>query len=158
MGSFATALYDALLSAGIAAERAREVVDLFDRSVDERYQLHLQVLATKSDVAECRAAIVEKLGQLIAGTHVRISETRETLTRSIAETNNRTRDTLDQKIGETNLRVSELGETLTRSIAETNNRFGRLETRIAETKSELMKWMLAALTAQTALLLSLKLI
>ena len=32
--------------------RARAVVDLFDRSVDERYGLHAQVLATRRDVAE----------------------------------------------------------------------------------------------------------
>lgn len=52
MGSFNVALLEALLSAGLPHERARAVVDLFDRSVDERYGLHAQVLATRRDVAE----------------------------------------------------------------------------------------------------------
>jgi hypothetical protein len=52
MGSFDVALLEALLSAGVSPERARAVVDLFDRSVDERYSLHAQVLATRRDVAE----------------------------------------------------------------------------------------------------------
>lgn len=92
MGSFNFALLEALLSIGVPHERARTVVDLFDRSLDERYGLHAQVLATKRDIAEL--------------------ETR-----------------------------------LARDIAETNSR-------IAETKADLAKWMLAALTAQSALLLS----
>ena len=91
MGSFNVALLEALLSAGVSHERARAVVDLFDRSVDERYGLHAQVLATKRDVAEL--------------------ETR-----------------------------------LSKDIART-------QAQIAETKADLSKWMLAALTAQTALLL-----
>ncbi len=96
MGSFNIALLEALLSAGVPHERARAVVELFDKSVDERYSLHGQVLATKRDVAEL--------------------ETR-----------------------------------LAREIVESR---GRFDARIAETKSDLIKWMLAALTAQTALLLS----
>ena len=91
MGSFDIALLEALLSAGVSHERARTVVDLFDRSVDERYGLHAQVLATKRDLAEL--------------------ETR-----------------------------------MTAAIAATN-------VRIAETKADLARWMLGALTAQTALLL-----
>jgi hypothetical protein len=91
MGSFTAALLEALLSAGVSPDRARNVVDLFDRSVDERYGLHAQVLATKRDVAEL--------------------ETR-----------------------------------LARDIAECN-------TRIAESKADLIKWTLGALTAQTALLI-----
>jgi len=42
MGSFTLALLEALLSAGVAPDRARTVVELFDRSVDERYGLHAQ--------------------------------------------------------------------------------------------------------------------
>ena len=47
--------------------------------------------------------------------------------------------------------VAELETRLAREIAESR---GRFEAGIAETKSDLIKWMLAALTAQTALLLS----
>jgi len=84
MGSFNVALLEALLSAGVSHDRARAVVDLFDRSVDERYSLHAQVLATKRDVAELET---------------------------------------------------------------------RLSKDIAHAKVDLVKWVLAALTAQTALLL-----
>ena len=102
MGSFTIALLQALLSAGVSPERARDVVDLFDRSVDERYSLHAQILATKRDVAEL--------------------ETR--LTRDLAE----------------------LGARLTRDVGECN-------ARIAEARTDLTRWMLAALTAQTALII-----
>ena len=102
MGSFNVALLEALLSIGVTAERARTVVELFDRSIDERYSLHARILATKSDVAEINARIAETRGQLEA----RIAETR-----------------------------------------------GQLEARIAETRADVIRWTLAALTAQTALLL-----
>jgi hypothetical protein len=95
MGSFNVALLEALLSAGVSPERARAVVDLFDRSVDERYSLHAQVLATKRDVAEL--------------------ETR-----------------------------------LSRDVANVEARLSR---EIAATKVDLVKWVVGALTAQTALLL-----
>lgn len=102
MGSFNVALLEALLSAGVSHERARAVVELFERSVDERYSLHAQVLATKRDLAELETRMVKRQGQ---------TETR---------------------------------------MAQLN---GRLEARIAETRADLVKWTLAALTAQTALLL-----
>jgi hypothetical protein len=95
MGSFNVALLEALLSAGVSLDRARAVVELFDRSVDERYSLHAQVLATKRDVAEL--------------------ETR-----------------------------------LARDMAAIE---GRLSREIASGKVDLVKWVIGALTAQTALLL-----
>jgi hypothetical protein len=61
MGSFNVALLEALLSAGVSPERARAVVDLFDRSVDERYSLHAQVLATKRDVAELETRLSREI-------------------------------------------------------------------------------------------------
>jgi hypothetical protein len=97
MGSFTSALLEALLSAGVAPDRARTVVELFDRSVDERYGLHAQILATKRDLADV--------------------ETR-----------------------------------LTRHLAENSSRIAECNARIAESKADVIKWMLAALTAQTALM------
>ena len=61
MGSFNVALLEALLSAGVSPDRARAVVDLFDRSIDERYSLHAQVLATKRDVAELEARLTREI-------------------------------------------------------------------------------------------------
>ena len=69
MGSFNVALLEALLSAGVSPERARAVVDLFDRSVDERYGLHAQVLATRRDVAELET----RLSRELAGLETRLS-------------------------------------------------------------------------------------
>lgn len=106
MGAFTAALLDALLAIGVPLERARTVVDLLDRSVDERYGLHAQVLATKRDVAELETRLV----------------------REVAETNAR--------------------------IAECNTRIAECSARIAEARSDLARWMLAAVTAQTALVLA----
>jgi septal ring factor EnvC (AmiA/AmiB activator) len=60
---------------------------------------------------------------------------------------------LSRDIAELNARVArDLAETNSR-IAETNSRIAETNSRIAETKAELTRWLLAALTAQTALLL-----
>jgi hypothetical protein len=104
MGAFTAALLDALLAIGVPPDRARAVVDLLDRSVDERYGLHAQVLATKRDVAELETRLVRE----IAECHAR--------------------------------------------IAECNTRIAECSARVAEAKSDLARWMLAAITAQTALL------
>jgi hypothetical protein len=64
MGSFNVALLEALLSAGVSPERARAVVDLFDRSIDERYSLHAQVLATKRDVAELETRLSREIADV----------------------------------------------------------------------------------------------
>ena len=85
MGSFTVALLEALLSAGVSHERARNVVDLFDRSVDERYGLHAQILATKRDVAGLETRLVRD----IAETNARVAETNS----RIAETNARIAET-----------------------------------------------------------------
>ncbi|MCX7202284.1 MAG: hypothetical protein NTV17_08385, partial [Burkholderiales bacterium] len=87
---------------------ARSLVEMFDRSIDERYGLHAQIIATKRDVAEL--------------------ETR--LARDIAA--------LDHK--------------LVHGLAECNGRIAECNSRIAEAKVDLVKWLLGALTAQTALI------
>lgn len=92
MGSFNFALLDALVSAGVAPDRARQVVDLFDRSVDERYGLHAQVLATKRDLAELETRLVREIAENrigIAAVNERIAETNS----SIADTHARIADT-----------------------------------------------------------------
>ena len=119
MGTFDTALMEALLSVGISPERARAVVESFDRSIDERYSLHSQVLATKRDVAEL--------------------ETR--LTRDLAEIETR----LTREVGACSERIAA-------ADARTGEMYANLSARIADSKTDTLKWMLAALTAQTALL------
>jgi len=124
MGSFTVALLEALLSAGVSAERARNVVDLFDRSVDERYSLHAQVLATKRDVAEIEA----RLAREIAETRAQVAQLNSELSTRIAQIN-----------GDLSTRITQIN--------------GDLGARIAEMRADLIKWVLAALTAQTALIL-----
>ncbi len=138
MGSFTIALLQALLSAGVSPERARDVVDLFDRSVDERYSLHAQILATKRDVAELETRLTRDLAELGAR-----------LTRDVAECNARiaeTRSSLAADVAECSTRVTEARSSLSVGIAECN-------ARIAEARTDLTRWMLAALTAQTALII-----
>jgi len=109
MGSFNVALLEALLSAGVSHDRARAVVDLFDKSIDERYGLHAQVLATKRDLADAEARLSKDIASL---------ETRATT-----------------------------------EIARTQVQIAETRAQISATKADLIKWPLAALTAQTALLL-----
>lgn len=114
MGSFHVALLEALVSAGVPSERARAVVDLFDRSIDERYALHAQILTTKRDLADLDRAVrgdVAALAQDLAGLETRV-------TREISS-----------------LRVDTL-QTL------------------HSVRVDALKWILGALTVQTALLLS----
>jgi hypothetical protein len=108
MGSFSIAFLETLVSIGVQPDRARSLVEMFDRSIDERYGLHAQIIATKRDVAEL--------------------ETR--LARDIAA--------LDNK--------------LVQGLAECNGRIADCNSRIAEAKVDLVKWLLGALTAQTALI------
>jgi hypothetical protein len=131
MGSFNASLLAALLSAGVSPDRAREVVEQFDRAIDERFGLHAQVLATKRDVAELQAAMTDR----IADSNERIARTNE----RIAE--------LDRSLSG---RIAELDRSLSGRIAELDR---DLSGRITESRVDLLRWMLAALTAQTALIL-----
>ncbi|MFN9776070.1 MAG: hypothetical protein ACK54X_26090 [Burkholderiales bacterium] len=128
MGTFDTSLMEALLSIGVPPERARSVVDAFDRSVDARYSLHAQVLATKRDLAELETRLVREIG-----------ETRERIA-AIDARLDRTSTSLDARIEAMDARIDASSAALAM--------------RIAETKTDLLKWTLGALTAQTARLLS----
>ena len=85
MGSFNVALLEALLSAGVSHERARAVVDLFDRSVDERYGLHAQVLATKRDVAELETRLTREIAENRGQIETRLAQIDGRLETRIAE-------------------------------------------------------------------------
>lgn len=119
MGTFDNALLEALLSVGISPERARAVVESFDRSIDERYSLHAQVLATKRDLAELETRLAREIGAC------------------------------RERIAAGDARINEVNAGLVGRINEVN---ANLSARIAASKTELLKWMLGALTAQTALL------
>ncbi|MCA3180413.1 MAG: hypothetical protein O9345_15255 [Burkholderiaceae bacterium] len=135
MGTFDTALMEALLSIGVPPERARSVVDAFDRSADARYSLHAQVLATKRDLSELETRLVSEIG-----------ETRERIAAVDARLD-RTPASLDARVEATGARIETMDARMEASSAA-------LAARIAETKADLLKWTLGALSAQTALLLS----
>jgi hypothetical protein len=97
VGSFSIAFLETLVSIGVQPDRARSLVEMFDRSIDERYGLHAQILATKRDIAELETRMVQ-------------------------------------------------------GLADCNGRIAECNTRIAEAKADLVKWLLGALTAQTALI------
>ena len=108
MGSFSIAFLEMLVSIGVQPDRARSLVEIFDRSIDERYGLHAQILATKRDVAELETRLAWDIAAL------------------------------DNK--------------LVQGLAECNGRIADCNSRIAEAKVDLVKWLLGALTAQTALI------
>jgi hypothetical protein len=149
MGSFNATLLAALLSAGVSPDRAREVVEQLDRAIDERFGLHAQVLAIKRDVAELQAAITDRIAdsnERIARSNERIAELDRNLSGRIVE--------LDRSLSG---RIAELDRNLSGRIAELDtrltSRIAATHERIAATKVDLVRWMLAALTAQTALIL-----
>lgn len=63
---------EALLSIRIPPERARAVVDSFDRSFVARCSLHAQVPATKRDLAGMETRLMREMGER----RERIAETR----------------------------------------------------------------------------------
>jgi predicted nucleic acid-binding Zn-ribbon protein len=88
MGAFDLALLEALLCVGVPHERARALVEVLDKAIDERYSLHGRILATKRDVAEIQAKMAETRSQLearIAQVDARVAETRGQLEARIAE-------------------------------------------------------------------------
>jgi DNA anti-recombination protein RmuC len=163
MGTFDTALMDALLSVGISPERARAVVESLDRSIDGRYGLHAQVLATKRDLAELETRLTREIGacrEPIAAGDARISEVNAGLTGRINEVNAGLTGRINELNANLTGRINELNANLTGRINEVNANLGariaevnaNLSARLAESRTELLKWMLAAVTAQTALL------
>jgi predicted nucleic acid-binding Zn-ribbon protein len=89
MGTFDAALMEALLSIGVSPERARSVVDSFDRSIDARYSLHAQILATERDLAEMETRLTREVGE----TRERIAAVDARVTESVASTNARIAET-----------------------------------------------------------------
>ena len=160
MGSLNATLLAALLSAGVSPDRAREVVEQLDRAIDERFGLHAQVLATRRDVAELQAAITDRIAdsnERIARSNERIAELDRSVSGRIAELDRGLSGRIAELDTRLTSRIAELDRGLAGHIAELDTRLtSRIATtneRIAETKVDLVRWMLAALTAQTALIL-----
>jgi hypothetical protein len=145
MGSFNASLLAALLSAGVSPERAREVVEQFDRAIDERFGLHAQVLATKRDLAELEVRLTERIGE----TNRRLAEIDGAWRLGVSQLEGALAGRIVQVEGSLAGRIAQVEGALASRIAQVE---GALAARIAETRADLVKWMLAALTAQTALI------
>ncbi|MEI7444598.1 MAG: hypothetical protein WCK28_06885 [Burkholderiales bacterium] len=96
MTAFDTALMEALLSVGIPPERARAVVDTFDRAIDGRCSLHAEVLATKRDLAEMETRLTREIGETrerIAAVDARITSSEGRVAERIASIEGRVAET-----------------------------------------------------------------
>jgi chromosome segregation ATPase len=145
MGSFTIALFDALLSIGIPMERARNVVDLFDKSVDERYAIHAPALATRRDLAGCEDRLAREIAEVradVAQLKIDVAQ----LKIDVAQLRN--------EVAQLRSDLEQLGASVR---AELHSEIGQLRNElralVAETRADLIKWTLGALTAQTALIL-----
>ena len=144
MGSFNTALFEALLSIGVSADRARAAVDLLERAIDERYSRHVPETTTKLDLVESENRLTASVGKV----RNELVDTEKRLTSSIVEVKN------DLVVTEKRIdaRFSLVQERLLSMQLDAEKEFRRIDQRIAETRIELTRWMLAALTAQTAII------
>jgi uncharacterized coiled-coil DUF342 family protein len=52
-------IYSAIVSAGIAPDKAKEAVDSISREIDKRYALHSQQLATHGDIEGVRKEVAD---------------------------------------------------------------------------------------------------
>jgi len=162
MGSFNTVLFEALLSIGVSADRARAAVDLLERAIDERYNRHAPETTTKRDLAESESRLTASVGEVknalivadkqltssIAEVKNDLVDTEKRLTSGIVEVKN------DLVVAEKRIdaRFSLVQERLLSMQLDAEKEFRRIDQRIAETRIELTRWMLAALTAQTAII------
>jgi hypothetical protein len=64
MGSFDLVFFDALVSTGIAPERARAVIDGLARDIDNRFAVHAQAIGTKRDLAELEMRMNERFASI----------------------------------------------------------------------------------------------
>ncbi len=52
-------IYEALISAGVKEDKAKAAVESINQEIDQRYSLHADQLATRSDLAEAKTAIIK---------------------------------------------------------------------------------------------------
>ena len=112
---------DALKAAGVPDDKARAVVISLHREIDQRYALHAGQLATRGDLAEVKAELKGDLAEVKRD----LAEVKAELKRDVA----------DVRLEMTRLHAD--------SIAAAT----RLETRLAETKAELIRWSVGSFIA-----------
>ena len=128
MGTFSLHFVEALLMIGVPRDRAQSLAELLERGIDERYSLHAQVLATKRDLADLEVKLVREMAQRIDQTNERISQSNE--------------------------RISQMELSLRADIHDTRLGIAKVYERVAESKSEIIKWNLGALIALAGMLIA----
>jgi hypothetical protein len=126
-----------------------------------QFSLHADAIATKRDLAELAELEVTlmrehaKTQERILRSDERISQSNERISASEAQ--------LSSEINSVKLKISEMNEQLNLKIAESsaqlnlklsqsNERIAERHTRIAETKTETVKWTLGFMAVQTGIL------
>ncbi len=135
MGTFSLHFVESLLMIGVPRERAQSLAELLERDIVERYSLHAQVLATKRDLADLEIRIMREMAQRNDQTNERISQSNE-------------------RVSQTNERISHMEVALRSDINETRLSIAKLFERVAESKSEIIKWNLGALIAVAGVFLA----
>lgn len=57
-------IYEALTSAGVSAEKAKNVAESIDKAIDRRYEVHARQLATRGDLADLGANVRRDLAEV----------------------------------------------------------------------------------------------
>ncbi len=128
MRTFSLHFVESLLMIGVPRERVQSLAELLERDIVERYSLHAQVLATKRDLSDLEIRIMREMAQRNDQTNERISQSNE--------------------------RVSHLEVALRSDINETRLGIAKVYERVAESKSEIIKWNLGALIAVAGVFLA----
>ena len=123
MGAVNQTLIEELVAMGLPRERAASVASSIEQSLDDRYSLHSQILATKRDLADLDVKLIREMAQ-----HS------ERMAAQFALVNDR--------ISHTNERIS-----------QTNERISQTNILIADTKVDLLKFMIGAFIANAGLML-----
>ena len=63
MGAVNQTLIEELVAMGLPRERATSVASSIEQSLDDRYSLHSQILATKRDLADLEVKLVREMAQ-----------------------------------------------------------------------------------------------
>jgi hypothetical protein len=117
-----TKLYD-LLSAKVGKETAENLTNFIENKIDYELESKTQILATKEDLARSTLATKEDIAKLALATKEDIAKLALATKEDIAKLALATK------------------EEIAKLAFATKEEIARLDTKISETKSELMRWM-----------------
>ncbi len=128
-----TKLYD-LLSAKVGKETAENLTNFIENKIDYELESKTQILATKEDLARSTLATKEDIAKLALATKEEIAKLALATKEDIAKLALATKEEIAKLALATKEEIAKLAFATKEEIA-------RLDTKISETKSELMRWM-----------------